>query len=115
MTAVLDSIFAVRLPPLLTVLAQYTEIENAEEQLYWNSDGDDDNSDDEDFLDEPDLVLEPKTMSDLELDTFQDLDFDLTDLYDVEIADQEFDGAVYKTLNLYIGGTKTDKDNGILS
>ena len=28
--AVLDSIFAIRLPPLLTILAQYSEVEDAE-------------------------------------------------------------------------------------
>ena len=33
-TAVLDSIFSVRLPPLLTILAQYSEVEDAEQQLY---------------------------------------------------------------------------------
>ena len=103
-TAVLDSIFAVRLPPLLTILAQYSQVEDFEQQLYEDSNSGDDD-DDEDFLDEPDLVVEPKKMSDLELETYQDLDFDLTDLYNVEVGEQEVDGTVYTTLNLVVGGT----------
>ena len=86
--SIIESVHNFRLPPLLAVLKEYQAVAKEEVKVFQEfqkqadqvpADGHDD--DEEDFLDQPDVQFEGKTLQDMEIQTFED----------VELVDEDLD------------------------